>query len=303
MIIGAGANIAASVGMDGVILVDTGTAANGDKVLAAVKRIQDYVLTVPRPLGYASETRSFITQNSIPPAKPIRYVINTSVDPDHTGGNEKISMSGDTISGGNVGGYAPEGSAILSHENVLTRMSDPALPTPTPFRALPTDTYYLEQMKLSSFFNGEGVVLIAAPKAHTDGDTLVYFRGSDVLAVGDVFNQDMYPVIDVAKGGTIQGILDALNHILDIAVPEFRTEGGTMIIPGHGRLSDSADVGYYRDMVTIIRDRVQNMKSKGMTLEQVKASKPTLDYDPRFGTSQAWTPDMFVEAIYNTLGN
>jgi glyoxylase-like metal-dependent hydrolase (beta-lactamase superfamily II) len=302
MIIGAGANVVASVGLDGVVLVDTGTAANGDKVLAAVKRIQDFVLTVPKPFGYASETRSFITQNSIAPAKPVRYIINTSIDADHTGGNEKISMAGDTISGGNVGGYAPEGSAILSHENVLTRMSDPSLPTPTPFRALPTDTYYTEQYKLSSFFNGEGVLLISAPKAHTDGDTMVYFRGSDVLAVGDVFNQDTYPVIDEAKGGTIQGVLDALNHILDIAIPEFRTEGGTMIVPGHGRLSDSADVGYYRDMVTIIRDRIQNMKDKGMTLAQIQASRPTMDYDPRFGTSQTWTPAMFVEAIYNTLG-
>jgi glyoxylase-like metal-dependent hydrolase (beta-lactamase superfamily II) len=157
-------------------------------------------------------------------------------------------------------------------------------------------------MKLSSFFNGEGVLLISAPAAHTDTDSLVYFRGSDVLVVGDVFNQESYPVIDEAKGGTIQGVLNALNHILDVAIPEFRTEGGTMIVPGHGRLSDSADVGYYRDMVTIIRDRIKNMKDKGMTLAQIKASKPTMDYDPRFGVSPAWTPDMFVEAVYNTLG-
>jgi glyoxylase-like metal-dependent hydrolase (beta-lactamase superfamily II) len=157
-------------------------------------------------------------------------------------------------------------------------------------------------MKFSNFVNGEGIVMYHAPHATTDGDLIVNFRGSDVIVTGDLFRQDTYPVIDVEKGGTIQGVLDALNHILDLSVPEFREEGGTMIIPGHGRLSDSADVGYYRDMCTVIRDRIQDMVNRGMTLQQVKAAKPTMDYDLRFGaTTGSWTTDMFVEAVFKTL--
>jgi glyoxylase-like metal-dependent hydrolase (beta-lactamase superfamily II) len=171
-----------------------------------------------------------------------------------------------------------------------------------PFRAQPTDTYHGTRLNLSHFFNGEGVQIINEPSAHTDGDSIVVFRYSDVIATGDVFVQTSYPVIDVARGGTIDGVIAALNHILSLSVPEFRTEGGTMIVPGHGRLSDSADVAYYRDMVTIIRDRVQDSIGKGLTLEQVKASRPTRDYDPRFGaTTGAWTTEMFVEAVYRSL--
>jgi glyoxylase-like metal-dependent hydrolase (beta-lactamase superfamily II) len=144
--------------------------------------------------------------------------------------------------------------------------------------------------------------MIHRPAAHTDGDTMVYFRGSDVLSTGDLFVPNSYPVIDLARGGSIQGVIDALNEILDIAIPEFRLEGGTMIIPGHGRLCDVADVAYYRDMVTIIRDRIQDMIRKGMTVEQVKAAKPTIEYDGVYGsTSGFWTTDMFVEAVYKSL--
>ena len=140
------------------------------------------------------------------------------------------------------------------------------------------------------------------PAAHTDGDSLVYFRRHDVLAAGDVFSTISYPVIDLDRGGSINGVVDALNLILDVAFPDFRLEGGTLVIPGHGRICDSADVAYYRDMVTIIRDRVQDMVKKGMSIEQVKAARPTSDYDPRFGsTSGAWTTDMFVEAVYKSL--
>lgn len=300
MIRGAGANIAASVGRDGVLLVDSGTEQMADELLASVKRLQRQVNPMPLALGYAAETRSSITHNSVEPPKPLRYIINTTLDPEHVGGNAKISVTGDTISGGNVGTYAPSGAAILAHENVLGGMS--STKPPVPDAALPTDVYHLPQHKLSSFFNGEGVLLLNAPAAKTDGDTMVYFRGSDVLVTGDVFSNDRYPMIDLKKGGSIQGILDALNHILDLAIPEFRTEGGTMIIPGHGRVCDSADVGYYRDMVTIIRNRIKNMIDKGRTLEQVKASEPTLDYDPRFGsTTGPWTTDMFVEAVYRSL--
>ena len=300
LILGAGANIAASVGRDGVLLVDAGAQQLADDVLAAVKRIQVQINSVPPPPGFAAETHSSVTRNTVEPIKPLRYIINTSFDPEHVGGNAKLSAAGTTISGGNVGGYAPMGAAILAHENALLEMS--LVKPPLPDMALPTDVYHTDQYKLSSFFNGEGVLLISAPAAKTNGDTMVYFRGSDVIVAGDVFSNDRYPMIDLKRGGSIQGVLNALNHILDLAIPEFRTEGGTMIVPGHGRICDSADLGYYRDMVTIIRDEIRKMIDKGMTLQQVRAARPTLGYDPRFGaTTGPWTTDMFVEAVYNSL--
>jgi len=124
-----------------------------------------------------------------------------------------------------------------------------------------------------------------------------------VIATGDVYVNTSYPVIDTARGGTINGIIAGLNHIIEITVPRDKQEGGTMVIPGHGRIADEADVVEYRDMVTIIRDRVRDMTKKGMTLQQIKAAGPTSDYDGRYGaTSGFWTTDNFVEAVYRTLG-
>ena len=225
---------------------------------------------------------------------------------DHVGGNEKLRNAGRTFTGGNVAGDirdSGEGAAILAHENVLIRLGHAAEGQPAPpADALPTDTYFIDYYKLSHFFNGEGVQLIHMPKAHTDGDSIVYFRGTDVIALGDLMATDSYPVIDVEKGGSINGIIDGLNAVLDLAIPEFRLEGGTMMVPGHGRIVDSGDVAYYRDMVTIIRDRVQDMVKKGMTLDEVKAARPTADYDTEYGTTPGWTTDMFVEAVYKSLG-
>src|SRR5262249_34931844 len=154
----------------------------------------------------------------------------------------------------------------LAHENVLKRISAPA--AAVPFRAWPTDTYFTAEKDL--FFNGEAIQMLHQPAAHTDGDSIIFFRRSDVIAAGDLFTPGNYPVVDLQRGGNIQGLIAGLNRIIQIAIPAEKQEGGTMIVPGHGRLCDQADVVEYRDMATIIRDRVQDMIKKGMTLEQVK---------------------------------
>jgi glyoxylase-like metal-dependent hydrolase (beta-lactamase superfamily II) len=172
-------------------------------------------------------------------------------------------------------------------------------PSPRPFAAWPTETFFAEDKEI--FFNDEAIQIIHQP-GHTDGDVLVFFRRSDVVASGDVFTTTSYPVIDTANGGSVQGIIDALNRLLDVTIPKDKAEGGTYVVPGHGRLSDEADVVEFRDMLTIVRDRVQDLVSKGKTLAEVKAARPTLDYDGRYGaTTGSWTTDMFVEAVYREL--
>jgi len=280
MISGAGGNITVQSGRNGVLLVDAGLESMAGKVFDEIAKIS--------------------------PDQPLRYIIDTHVHPDHVGGNEALAKKGNTIAGGTVvndiGGSAQEGAAIIAHEQVLNRMSPPATPTQpaVPFGALPTDTYAGNQKDL--YFNGEAVQIFHQPAAHTDGDSIVFFRRSDVVSTGDIFTPERYPIIDIERGGNVQGVIDGLNMILDITVPADKQEGGTMVIPGHGRLCDEADVVEYRDMLTIIRDRFEDMIKKGMTLEQVKAAKPTEDYDPLYGADKGfWTTDMFVEAVYKSL--
>jgi glyoxylase-like metal-dependent hydrolase (beta-lactamase superfamily II) len=305
ILVGAGANITASVGPDGVFLVNTGEARASERVLTALQELQQQLnafdfLDVRTAEHGGAETRSRFPVNTNAPPKPIRYIVNTSSLEHNIGGNEAIAARGVTYTGGNVAGTIADssvGAAVLAHENVLNWMVGENLP----FGALPTETYFVEDYKLSTFFNDEGVRLVHIPQATTDGDSLVYFRRSDVIAAGDVFNMDSFPIIDVDRGGHINGVLQALNYILELAIPEFRTEGGTMIVPGHGRLGDSADVGYYRDMLTIIRDQVQDLIDKGMTLQQVIAERPTFGYEGRFGSDTGWTTEMFIEAVYRSL--
>ncbi len=276
MLVGAGGNTTVQVGDDGVLVVDTKLATASDVAARRDPTISD---------------------------KPIRYVINTHWHPDHVGGNELIAKSGSTIAGGNVSGAiadAGEGAAVIAHENVLVRMSGQE--TPPPFEAWPTDTLFMPQKDL--YFNGEAIEILHQPAAHTDGDSLVFFRSSDVVSTGDVFTTTGYPVIRPEDGGGIDGVIAALNRIIEITVPEEKQEGGTLVIPGHGRLCDEADVVEYRDMVTIIRDRIASMVEMGMTLRQVQAAKPTADYDGRYGaTSGFWTTEQFVAAAYESLKN
>jgi glyoxylase-like metal-dependent hydrolase (beta-lactamase superfamily II) len=275
MLVAGSRNITLSVGPEGVLMVDTAVPALTDKILAATQKLT---------------------------AKPIRYILNTSADPDHTGGNAAFAKLGRPIGAGGAGsalfadiaGANPR-AEVYAHINVLNRMAD------APAAAWPTTTYFNDTKEL--FFNDEAVQILHLPAAHSDGDSIVFFRRSDVVSTGDVFDTVTYPRIDVARGGTIQGEIDGLNRILDVTIPAQQQEGGTMVIPGHGRLCDEADVVEYRDMVTILRDRIADMKHRGMTLAQVKAARPTRDYDGRYGaTSGAWTTDMFVEAVYSTLG-
>jgi glyoxylase-like metal-dependent hydrolase (beta-lactamase superfamily II) len=263
------------VGDDGVLLVDSGAGPVSDKVLAAIRQLS---------------------------SKPIRIVINTVADSDHTGGNEVLAKSGSRIGGGVlVGGRAEDGAMVIAHEQVLAAMSAPTgRVSPTPARAWPTDTYTGDSKDV--YANGEGIQILHQPAAHTEGDSLVYFRRSDVIVTGDIFTTTGYPVIDAEKPGSFSGVLDGLNRLIDIAIPKDWQEGGTMVIPGHGRIAEESDVVEYRDMITIIGDRIQDMIKKGMTLAQVKAARPTRDYDGRYGTATGpWTTDMFIEAAYRNL--
>jgi len=304
LIAGGGANIVASVGKDGVLLVDTGSAGMAERVLTTVEELSRRVTASAQPVqscvgrvgGCAwwssSEILPTIGGPRVP--RPIVGIVNTSGDPDHAGGNAVVGAAGRRYGFRDLGRSAA-GAWILAHERVARRLVEHDGES-----RLPTETYFGDQHKLN-FFNGEGVVVFHHPAAHTDGDSMVYFRGSDVLAAGDIFNMANYPVIDVDNGGSIEGVVEALNRTLDLAVVEHMMEGGTMIVPGHGRIADAADVAYYRDMVTIMRDRVRALAGRGMTLPQIQAARLTRDYDGRFGKNPAWTPAMFVEAIHRTL--
>jgi glyoxylase-like metal-dependent hydrolase (beta-lactamase superfamily II) len=280
VIAGAGGNIGVQVGADGVVVVDSGTASRADAVVRAVKSISN---------------------------RPIRYVINTSADADHVGGNEIVARAGQTILNltGALSGLTNGGAAaVLAAESVLRRMSAPTGETaPFPTAAWPTETFHGRRSYM--YLNGEAIETLHQPAAHSDGDSLVFFRRSDIVMAGDVIDTNRFPVIDLTRGGGIQGEIDALNRLVELAVPSFPLvwqEGGTYVVPGHGRVYEQLDVVEYRDMVTVIRDRVRALIDEGRTLDQVKAAQPAQGYSRQYGSDNGpWRTDMFIEAVYASL--
>ncbi len=263
MLVGAGANIAVQIGDEGVLLVDTGKKGMSDEILKAIRTVTD---------------------------KPLRMIINTSASPDHTGNNEPLAKIGRWLAGNAPGNFGlPTTTArVIAHERALRQMSE----AKEPFDAWPTETFTTDK---EIFFNGEAIVLSHQPSALSSSDVTVFFRRSDVVVAGDVFSTVSYPVVDRARGGSVQGVIDALNRILDITIPKDHEEGGTYVIPGHGRLCDEADVVEYRDMLTIVRDRVQANAKRGLTVEEVRSARLSADYDSRYGAS-----DVLIETIHRT---
>ena len=284
---GAGGNIVMQLGPEGVILVDSGATNASDRVLAAIRRIT--------PL-------------------PIRYIINTGMDADHVGGNEALSKAGLSILPGAVAAGAGLNddlisnsgrASVLAHENVLARLTAATGPQALPFAMWPTKTFAYRMY--SMYLNGEGIQVIHQPAAHTDGDTIVFFRRGDVIATGDIIDTTRWPVIDTKRGGTVQGELDALNRLMDLSIlnlPLNWHPDRTLLVPGHGHVYDKFDLLEYRDAVTVVRDRVQDLIDEKKTLAQVKAANPTLGYRSQYGADKGeWTTDMFVEVIYNELAS
>jgi glyoxylase-like metal-dependent hydrolase (beta-lactamase superfamily II) len=278
VIFGAGANVIVHAGEDGLVLVDSGSTDKAPALLEAIKAIS---------------------------SQPIRVIINTGADLDHVGGNAILGGAGvgltpDPFSAGSH-------ATVLAHENVLLRLSAPGPSggdSPIPTKMLPNDTF--TSRFRSMYVNDDAVQVIRQTGAHTDADVMVLFRKADVVATGDVLDLRQFPVIDTARGGSIQGELDALNRLLtELVVPNMPLvlkPGRTLVVPGHGYVSDYGEIVEYRDMVTVIKDTVQAMVDKGASLEQVKAANPTRGYRGRYGRDTGpWTTDMFIEAIYNGL--
>lgn len=275
MMTGAGGNTTVQVGKEGVLIVDTQFAPVAQKMMTEIRKLNP---------------------------GPVLFMVNTHFHSDHVGGNAALAqMTG-------VGATGPLGRAdggsplkIIAHENVLNRLTQ-RTPNQAPFptEGLPQDEYFTPFKDLH--MNGEAVILYHEPNAHTDGDSVVLFRGSDVVVTGDIFTPGAYPFLDLDHGGSVQGEIAGLNHILDLTVPSKTQEGGTYVIPGHGRICDEADVVEFRDMVVIVRDRIEDMIHKNMTLDEIKAARPTRDYDTEYVAADSFVkPDQFVEAVYKSL--
>jgi len=272
-IMGAGSNITVQIGDSGVLVVDAGAEQNVSEVLAAIRGLTH---------------------------RPIRYLLTTHDDEQHRGGNPQIAKAGMKFGSMGAAGVRDEQptAEIIAHEHVLTSMS--ALEPAPPFEGWPTSTFFTDSKSLT--FNQEGIDILYLPKAHSDGDTIVHFRQSNVISAGDIYTPDRYPYFDVAKGGSLQGVIDGLNRIIDLTITENMQEGGTLVIPGHGRVGNESDVVEYRDMLTIIRNYIQEMIRERRSLAEIQKARPTFGFDPLYapGTSE-WTVEQFVAAIYREL--
>lgn len=282
MLVGDGGNITVQIGDEGPFVVDTGAGKLSTRVVAAIRALS---------------------------RRPIQFIVNTSLHAPHTGGNASLAAAGQdpSLPGSFFAGQAPiaatgfftdpaHRATLIAQNNVQVRMETAKAPADT----IPADTYLRERRR--KWHNGEGIEMFYEPNASTDGDTIVHFRGSDVIATGDIFDMTKYPFIDIANGGSVRGEIDALYQILQKTVYKHDEDGGTMIVPGHGRLADEYDLGEYWEMLSIIRDRIQAAIDSGASLDQVKASRLTADYDTRFGSNTGpWTTEMFIEAVYTSL--
>jgi glyoxylase-like metal-dependent hydrolase (beta-lactamase superfamily II) len=198
----------------------------------------------------------------------IRFLINTHVHGDHTGGNENL---------GNMG------VLILARDEIRVRLAQRA-----PAAALPVLTY---SDAITIYLNGEEVYAFPVPPAHTDGDTFIHFKDSDVVHTGDVFRTTAFPVIDTNNGGTLKGTLEALGRLIGIAGPN------TKILPGHGVVSNRGDVIGFRDMVLDVSGQVEELLARNMSYQQVAAADPTVGYNAQYGD-----PERFLRALYTELG-
>jgi cyclase len=272
-------NVLVQLGDQGVIVVDTGTKEMAPKLLAAIRQL---------------------AQEHGGEHKEIRKILNTNGRMDHVGGNEIIARAGSQVISGEERAqqlaFVAPSAEVIAHENVLRRLG-----ASEETRGLaPTDaeTFDTDNQR----YNGEAVQIFHPKDANTDGQLVILFRGSDVIAAGDIVDMNTYPIIDVKAGGTIDGTLVAINRVIAMMAPGPQAEGGTLVVPGHGRACDQAEIALYRNMLTIIRNNVQYYKNQGKTLQQVLDLKPSEGYDQRWGaTNGPWMTRDFITAVYETL--